>query len=146
MKQPSWLHWQPQYHWTDDKIRVHAFLCVLAVTVGHLLRREAEQKGIDLSLPQLLQDLTEVHEVLLAYPETSGTRDRLTLTTRTRRQQKLLDVFGVPAPMNKPVIYYTRDLRIPCAARDFPFCDRLTRKLPLAYGIAEVRQQGLQLG
>ncbi len=104
MKQPSWLHWQPQYHWTDDKIRVHAFLCVLAVTVAHLLRREAARNGIDLSLPQLLQDLTEVQEVLLAYPETSGTRDRLTLTTRTRRQQKLLDLFGVPDPMAKPVI------------------------------------------
>ena len=104
MKQASWLHWQPQYHWTDDKIRVHAFLCMLAVTVAHLLRREAVQSGIDLSLPQLLQDLTDVQEVLLAYPESSAIRDHLTLTTRTRRQQKLLDLFHVPDPMAKPVI------------------------------------------
>ena len=77
---------------------------LLAVAVAHLLRREAARNGIDLSLPQLLQDLTEVQEVLLAYPETSGTRDRLTLTTSTRRQQKLLNLFGVPDPMAKPVI------------------------------------------
>ena len=50
-KQPSWLHWQPQFHWTDDKIRVHALVCVLAVTLAHLLRREVARAGIDFSLP-----------------------------------------------------------------------------------------------
>ena len=45
MKHPSWLHWQPQFHWTDDKTRVHAFLCVLAVTLAHLLRREVAGGG-----------------------------------------------------------------------------------------------------
>ncbi len=64
MKQPSWLHWQPQFHWTDDKIRVHALIGVLAVALAHLLRREVARAGIDLSLPQLLHDLTEVQEVL----------------------------------------------------------------------------------
>jgi transposase len=36
MKQPSWLHWQQQFHWTDNKIRVHALICVLAV-LAHLV-------------------------------------------------------------------------------------------------------------
>lgn len=49
MKQPSWLHWPPQFHWTDDKIRVHALVCVLAVTLAHLLRREMARAGIDFS-------------------------------------------------------------------------------------------------
>ncbi len=104
MKQPSWLHWQPQYHWTDDKIRVHALICVLAVTLAHLLRREVARGGIELSLPDLLQELTDVQEVLLEYPAPSPGGARLTLTDRTRRQQQLLDYLQIPDPMAKPVI------------------------------------------
>lgn len=104
MKQPSWLHWQPQFHWTDDKIRVHAFICVLAVTLAHLLRREVVRAGVDISLPQLLQDLTDVQEVLLEYPPPSTIGARLTLTDRTRRQQRILDHLKIPEPMTKPAI------------------------------------------
>ena len=104
MKQPSWLHWQPQFHWTDDKIRVHALICVLAVALAHLLRREVARAGIDLSLPQLLHDLTAVQEVLLEYPPPSTMGVRLTLTDRTRRQQHILDHLKIPEPMAKPVI------------------------------------------
>ncbi len=103
-KQPSWLHWQPQFHWTDDKIRVHALICVLAVALAHLLRREVARAGIDLSLPQLLHDLTAVQEVLLEYPPPSTMGVRLTLTDRTRRQQHILDHLKIPEPMAKPVI------------------------------------------
>jgi transposase len=104
MKQPSWLHWQPPCHWTDDKIRVHALVCVLAVTLAHLLRREVVRAGIDLSLPQLLQELAQVQEVLLEYPPPSTTGARLTLTDRTRLQQQILDHLKIPEPMAKPVI------------------------------------------
>ena len=104
MKRPSWLHWQPQFHWTDDKIRVHAFICVLAVTIAHLLRREVAHGGIEISLPDLLRDLTDVQEVLLEYPPPSTLGVRLTLTDRTRRQQRILDYLQIPDPMAKPVI------------------------------------------
>lgn len=104
MKQTSWLHWQPQFHWTDDKIRVHAFICVLAVTVAHLLRREIVRAGVEVSLPQLLRDITDIQEVLLAYPPGSGAEAQLTLTERTRRQQQILDCLGIPEPIAKSVI------------------------------------------
>ncbi len=105
MKNPSWLHWRPQYHWTDDKIRVHAFICVAAVALAHLLRREVARGGWDVSLPELLQDLTTVEEVLLEYPKSGGGAEaRLTLTERTRRQQQWLDYLKIPEPMAKPVI------------------------------------------
>lgn len=104
MKRLSWLHWQPQFHWTDNKIRVHAFICVLAVTLAHLLRRKVAQGGIEVSLPDLLRDLTDVQEVLLKYPPPSTWGARLTLTDRTRRQQQILDYLQIPDPMAKPVI------------------------------------------
>jgi len=30
MKNQHFLHWQPAFHWTDQKLRVHGFYCVLA--------------------------------------------------------------------------------------------------------------------
>ncbi len=104
MKRASWLHWQPQFHWTDDKIRVHAFICVLAVTIAHLLRREVAHGGIEISLCDLLRDLMDVQEVLLEYPPPSTLGARLTLTDRTCRQQPILDYLQIPDPMAKPVI------------------------------------------
>jgi hypothetical protein len=83
---------------------VHALICVLAVALAHLLRREVARAGIDLSLPQLLHDLTAVQEVLLEYPPPSTMGVRLTLTDRTRRQQHILDHLKIPEPMAKPVI------------------------------------------
>lgn len=103
MKQPSWLHWQPQFHGTDNKIRVHAFICVLAVTLAHLLRREVGRSGVDISLPQLRQDLTQIQEVLWEYPPPSPTGARLMLTDCTRRQQQILDLLQIPQPMAKRV-------------------------------------------
>ncbi len=98
MKQAPWLRWQPQFHWTDQKIRVHGFICVLAVTLAHLLRRECATAGIDLSLPTLLNDLTTIQEVLWMYPGPSPQDPQLVLTDRTPRQQQLLDHLAIPLP------------------------------------------------
>jgi len=31
IKDGDWLAWGPMYHWTDSKIRVHAFYCMVGV-------------------------------------------------------------------------------------------------------------------
>jgi hypothetical protein len=36
MKNPHFLGWSPMFHWTDSKIRVHAFYCVSALTLTSL--------------------------------------------------------------------------------------------------------------
>jgi transposase len=63
MKDPYFLSWEPMFHWTDSKIRVHAFYCVLALTLGCLLQRRAFQQGIKLSLQQLFKTLGGIQEV-----------------------------------------------------------------------------------
>lgn len=63
MKDPHFLSWWPQNHWTDSKIRVHAFYCVLALLMASLLWREAHRQGLTLSLPALLADLKEIRQV-----------------------------------------------------------------------------------
>src|SRR5665811_138022 len=54
MKDPHVVSFGPMHHWTDSKIRVHVFYCVLALTIAHLMRRQAKDGGLDLSVRELL--------------------------------------------------------------------------------------------
>ena len=45
LKNPYHLGLRPQYHWTDQKIRVHVFTCVLGLLLMSLLYRRARQAG-----------------------------------------------------------------------------------------------------
>jgi hypothetical protein len=54
---------RPQFHWTDDKIRMHVFMCLCAVTLAEVLRRLlADSAGIDLSKHALLDRLGSIHD------------------------------------------------------------------------------------
>lgn len=68
MKNPHFLGWEPMFHWTDSKIRVHAFYCVLALILGSLLQRRATQHGLSLSMQALFKALTGIREVTNIYP------------------------------------------------------------------------------
>ena len=39
------VSFSPMFHWTEQKIRVHVFYCVLALAIAHLMRRLAAQEG-----------------------------------------------------------------------------------------------------
>ena len=54
---------RPQRHWTDQKIRVQVFYCVLALLLCSLLRRQLHRQGIDRSIRLLLEDLGQIREV-----------------------------------------------------------------------------------
>jgi transposase len=86
----------PMFHWTDSKIRVHAFYCVLALAVVHLMRRQAAAADLDLSVRELLDSLAGIEETVLLYPSTGGRpRARRMLTERTGTQQQLFDLFNL---------------------------------------------------
>ncbi|PLS76550.1 MAG: hypothetical protein CYG61_01570 [Actinobacteria bacterium] len=65
MKDPKVVSFSPMFHWTDHKIRVHAFYCVLALMVARLMVREADRHGVHLSVRELLDRLGEVQETVL---------------------------------------------------------------------------------
>ena len=46
MKDPKVVSFSPMFHFTEQKIRVHVFYCVLALTVARLMVREADRAGI----------------------------------------------------------------------------------------------------
>src|SRR2546429_9358245 len=68
MKDSEACCWWPMHHWTDQKIRVHGFFCVMALLLVSLLQRQLAQKGIDISIARLIRRLTEIEEMALAYP------------------------------------------------------------------------------
>jgi len=51
---------RPQYHFTDQKIRVHIFCCLVGLTIASVLQKEVTSKGIDISKEQLLDRLSEI--------------------------------------------------------------------------------------
>ena len=97
MKNIHFLHWQPAYHWTDQKLRVHGFYCVLALLLATLARLTASRAGIELTVPGLLDELTAIREVAVIYPPgTPGARkDHITLSRMSPRQRKLADCFDI---------------------------------------------------
>jgi len=93
MKHPHYLGWQPMFHWTDSKIRAHAFTCVLALTLSSLLQRTLHQKGLDLSLPRMFDLLGGIRETLVIYPKKPGQHHPSTaraLSTLSAEQEQLV--------------------------------------------------------
>src|ERR1700674_5387530 len=61
LKDPHMLATRPQFHWTDQKLHVHAFMCVTAYLLVTLLHRRAEQHAAyQGSARRLLAELAEV--------------------------------------------------------------------------------------
>lgn len=87
MKNPHFLHWSPMFHWTDSKIRVHAFYCVLALTLSSVLQREVWGKGEQLSINRLLEELGGIRETLVVYPRRQGQHKSDTATCMTRMSE-----------------------------------------------------------
>ena len=99
MKDRYFVSFEPMRHWTDQKIQVHAFYCILALTLASLLRREAARKGVALSADALLEQLHGIQEVLNLYPvegaQGGRPRVRRVLTRRTRLQEQLFRMFDL---------------------------------------------------
>ncbi len=94
LKDPHVVSFSPMHHWTEQKIKVHAFYCVLALQIAHLMRRHTHQAGLELSVRGLLAELAGIEETVLIYPSTGGRpKARRMLTDMTPTQQRLFDLF-----------------------------------------------------
>jgi len=61
LKNPYHLALKPQYHWTDQKIKVHYFICVIGYLLSSIIWREARLKaGYKGSLNGLLDMLNNI--------------------------------------------------------------------------------------
>ena len=96
LKDPHAVSFSPMNHWTDQAIRVHTYTCVLALQLAHLMRRQAGQAGLPMSVRALIDALTGIQETVLIYPSTGGRpKARRMLTQTTPEQNQLLDIFDL---------------------------------------------------
>jgi transposase len=93
MKSPMMVCVEPVYHWTDQKIRVHAFCCVLALLLSLLLKRRLRKAGVRLSLERMLEELSEVQLSVIKFHDVDK---RLCLLNDMNEEQKaMFDVLGL---------------------------------------------------
>jgi len=98
LKQGDWLGWDPMYHWTDRKIRIHAFYCLLGISLLQYVHRQAQAAWADLSVEQLLAELEQIKQFVLLYPpqgEKGPPRTAYVLSQQTLAQQALVKTLGL---------------------------------------------------
>jgi transposase len=98
LKDGDWLGWGPMYHWTDSKIRVHAFYCMLGVSLLQYIHKQAQTAWPGLSMEQLLEELRHIEQFLLLYPpqgEKGPQRVAVVQSKQTFPQQQLAKVLGL---------------------------------------------------
>lgn len=102
-KDPEHLAVRPQFHWTDQKIRVHTFICLLAYTLSRLVQREAERrakwKG---SLSNLL---TELGKIRLAMVVQAARGKHSCHWSLEHRDPPLLKLYRCLVPERPPFVY-----------------------------------------
>lgn len=92
LKEGDWLHWGPMFHWTDSKIRVHAFYCMLGISLLRYVRQQTEAAWPGLSTEQLIEELQQIQQYLLLYPtqgEKGPNRVATVLSKQSLTQQAL---------------------------------------------------------
>jgi transposase len=88
MKDAHHVSFRPSFHWTDQKLKVHALYCVMSLLLCSLLRKELHDKGIDLSVDRILDRLGSIREVQVLFSTGRG-------RPRTQRSHSATDPLAV---------------------------------------------------
>jgi transposase len=98
LKDGDWLNWGPMYHWTDSKIRVHAFYCLLGISLLNYLRAQVQKACPQITLEQLKDELQDIMQFVLLYPPQGQKGPYRTATIQSKlnlTQSLLADAIGL---------------------------------------------------
>jgi transposase len=98
LKDGDWLGWGPMYHWTDSKIHIHAFYCMLGISLLQYIHKQAQTAWPGLSIEQLLHELRQIQQFVLLYPpqgEKGPPRAAVVRSKQTFPQQQLAKTLGL---------------------------------------------------
>ena len=106
IKNPYHLAVTPEFHWTDQKIRVHYFSCILGYLLAALIWKEARTKaGFKGTLDTLFDTLNNIR--LATILEISGKRGKPKATRQieemTEDQERLLEGLNLADLHKKPL-------------------------------------------
>lgn len=97
LKEGDGLNWQPLYHWTDSKIRVHFFYCLLGLALLHYVHRQAEAFWPVITIEGLQKELEQIQQFVLLYPAQGAGpyRTATVVSTQSFRQKGLADTLAL---------------------------------------------------
>jgi len=82
----------PLYHWTGSKIRVHLFVCVVAMTYIALLCQRLNAKGFAITSREAMDELRSLKTAI--YQESEDGKLRRMLEKVSDRQATILKAMG----------------------------------------------------
>lgn len=98
MKDPYHLAVYPQYHWTDQKIRVHFFICVLGYLLSALIHKQLKEKtGYSKSIDSMLDQLGNIRLTSLIESTNKPGQPRATykLEEMNEEENQLMQTLGL---------------------------------------------------
>jgi transposase len=94
-KNSDYLAARPIYHWTDQKIRVHLFCCILALLLTNTIWQQANAAAITASPERLLEALADLDQIELVYAPAGSGRGRPRIRRHLAEPTQLqLDLLG----------------------------------------------------
>jgi transposase len=98
LKDGDWLGWGPMYHWTDSKIRIHAFYCMLGISLLKYIHKQSQSAWPGLTIEQMLDELRQIQQFVLLYPpqgEKGPRRAAVVRSKQTLPQLQLAKLLGL---------------------------------------------------
>lgn len=103
MKDPYFISFSPVHHWTDHMLRVHAFYCVLALTLVSVLHKRVYDAGLTISQARMMEQLKGIKEITNYYPAQPAAKTHLggrprseqTLTRMNDEQDQLFRILDL---------------------------------------------------
>lgn len=83
---------RPVRHWTDSKIRIHLFTCVVAMTYLRILETRLARKGIQRTANDVMADMQRLHSLLSL--RKGARKPERRLETPSETQAEVLTAFG----------------------------------------------------
>lgn len=91
-KDPEGVPFRPMHCWTDSKIRVHAFICVLGLLIWRVMQHKIRGAGLRMSDGVLRKELKDLEEVILMY---SPSRVARKISDSSTVQKELVSHLGL---------------------------------------------------
>jgi len=88
MKSTNYIKTRPIFHWRDRTIRVHIYICMLAVMGQALLKLRFKQAKLKGSFLELVADLEKIRKINLIYDK--GRNKKAIIPRLTQNQKKIV--------------------------------------------------------
>ena len=88
-KDPDHFSVRPQFHWTDQKIRVHVMMCLMGIAAAEILRRRMADAGMTYTKEALIEKLTTIRDGWVIRDAKKADR---VLEDMDEEQEKLMEI------------------------------------------------------